>query len=64
MFDTPLYRTNPIGQSDAGWMCAPCIKADERELHNNLEEADDIRVVNDVFDAIKSIEKDQKNEQL
>jgi hypothetical protein len=20
-----VFRTNPLGQSDAGWMCQPCI---------------------------------------
>jgi hypothetical protein len=23
--ERPLFRTNPLGQSDAGWMCQPCI---------------------------------------
>ena len=28
--EAPLYRTNPKGQRDAGWMCGECIK----ELHD------------------------------
>ena len=36
--EKPLYRTNPKGQSDAGWMCIDCIRADEPELADNIKE--------------------------
>ncbi len=52
MFDTPLHRTNPKGQPDAGWMCENCIEKKEPELYSNLKSDGDFKVANDVINAI------------
>lgn len=52
MFDKPLSRTNPKGQPDAGWMCQDCIKLKEPELYQNLKDDGDLKITNDIFDAI------------
>jgi len=52
VLDKPLSRTNPKGQTDAGWMCEDCIKVKEPELYNNLKQDGDFKVANDIFDAI------------
>jgi len=52
MFDKPLSRTNPKGQSDAGWMCQDCIKTKEPELYKNLNDEGDLKITNDIFNAI------------
>ena len=52
MFDKPLSRTNPKGQPDAGWMCQDCIKIKEPELYKNLKDEGDLKITNDIFDAI------------
>lgn len=52
MFDKPLSRTNPKGQPDAGWMCQDCIKLKEPELYRNLKDDGDLKITNDIFDAI------------
>lgn len=54
MFDKPLFRTNPIGQEDAGWACQDCIKTKETELHSNLEDDGDFKVANNIFDSINN----------
>ena len=51
-FDKPLSRTNPKGQPNAGWMCQDCIEIKEPELHENLKEDGDLKITNDIFDAI------------
>jgi len=53
MFDKPLSRTNPTGQSDAGWMCQDCIKHKEPELYQNLSSDGSFKITNDIFDAVK-----------
>ena len=53
MFDKPLHRTNPKGQSDAGWMCEDCIKKTEPELFKNMQSDNDFKVVNDIDKALK-----------
>lgn len=53
MFDKPLHRTNPKGQSDAGWMCEDCIGKKEPELYQNLKSDGDFKVSNDIMEAIK-----------
>jgi len=52
MYDKPLQRTNPTGQSDAGWMCQDCIKAIEPELYQNLKDDGDLKIANDIFNAV------------
>lgn len=52
MFDKPLSRTNPKGQPNAGWMCQDCIKVKEPELYQNLKDDGDLKITNDIFDAI------------
>ena len=52
MFDKPLSRTNPKGQPNAGWMCQDCIKLKEPELYKNLNDEGDLKVTNDIFNAI------------
>lgn len=54
MFDKPLSRTNPTGQSSAGWMCQDCIKKKEPELYKNLEKDGDLKTTNDIFDAVNN----------
>ena len=61
MFDKPLSRTNPKGQPDAGWMCQDCIKLKEPELFKNLEEDGDVKITNDIFDAVNPKETYDKN---
>lgn len=53
-FYKPLSRTNPVGQPDAGWMCQDCIKELEPELYKNLEEDGNLKVTNDIFNAINN----------
>lgn len=38
VIDKMLHRTNPKGQSDAGWMCMPCIENTQPELAKNIKE--------------------------
>lgn len=52
MFEKPSSRTNPKGQPDAGWMCQDCIKLKEPELYKNLKDEGDLKITNDIFDAI------------
>ena len=52
MFDKPLTRTNPTGQQDAGWMCQPCIKIMEPELYKNLKDDGNLKITNDIFNAV------------
>ena len=54
MFDKPLSRTNPKGQPDAGWMCQDCIKIKEPELYKNLKDEGDLKITNDIFEAINN----------
>ena len=49
MFDKPLSRPNPKGQSDAGWMCQDCIKLKEPELYQNLIDDGDLKITNDIL---------------
>lgn len=51
--DVPLYRTNPKGQPNAGWMCEKCIATKEPELHKNLISDGDVKIANDILKAIK-----------
>ncbi len=51
-FDRPLFRTNPKGQSDAGWMCENCIKVEEPELYQNLKDDDELKTANNIFSAL------------
>jgi Zn-finger protein len=57
MFDRMLHRTNPVGQSDAGWMCMPCIEKHEPELAKNLKGEADFGVVEDIENIIISDNK-------
>ena len=52
VFNKPLHRTNPKGQSDAGWMCEDCIKKNEPELYNNLVDSGELQNVNRIDAAI------------
>jgi Zn-finger protein len=45
----PLSRTNPKGQSDAGWMCQDCMKIHESELYKNLKDDNDFKISNAIF---------------
>lgn len=54
VLDKPLSRTNPKGQSDAGWMCQDCIKTKEPELYQNLKDDGDLKITNDIFNAINA----------
>lgn len=47
-----LHRTNPLGQLDAGWMCEPCIKENEPELYENIQEGNK-EVINDLKEVLK-----------
>jgi len=42
----PLQRTNPVGQPNAGWMCEPCLKKNEPELHKNAVDDKSIEIAN------------------
>lgn len=53
MFDKPLHRTNPLGQSDAGWMCEDCIANNEPELYQNLKDDNDLKIANEIMEIIK-----------
>ena len=64
MFQTPLHRTNPKGQPDAGWMCEECIKLKEPELHANLEAEDDFKVVHDIHEAINEVKDPSRYKSL
>lgn len=48
----PLHRTNPTGQSDAGWMCSDCIEKSEPELHKNMIDDGSIKLMSDIQKAI------------
>lgn len=48
-----LFRTNPVGQSDAGWMCEKCIKNKEPELYQNMKSDGEFSDASDIMDAIK-----------
>lgn len=50
--DKPLSRTKPKGQPDGGWMCQDCMKKQEPELYSNLSDDGDLKITNDIFDAI------------
>lgn len=44
-----LHRTKPKGQTDAGWMCMPCIESTEPELAKNIKsDCDDAPILNDL----------------
>lgn len=47
----PLHRTKPKGQTDAGWMCMPCIEKSHPELAKNIKEdqTDFEKMVPDIF---------------
>jgi hypothetical protein len=49
--EKPLYRTNPLGQSPAGWMCMDCIQKNHPELAANIREdrSDFERDINKIF---------------
>lgn len=48
-----LYRTNPIGDLDGGWMCMECMRKHEPELHSNITQDDDYQVILDIESAIR-----------
>lgn len=46
--DKMLHRTNPLGNSDAGWMCIDCIEKLHPELAKNIKDEDDYPVLKDI----------------
>lgn len=47
-YDEMLHRTNPKGQTDAGWMCMSCIEKEEPELFKNIKSDDNFKVLEDI----------------
>lgn len=47
-----LHRTNPLGQTDAGWMCIDCIEKHELELSKNIKGDSDYKVLLDIEKAV------------
>lgn len=47
--DATVYRTNPLGDEKAGWMCIECIK--------ELNGGEISKVVEDVKDIVKVLEE-------
>lgn len=48
-----LHRTEPTGQTNAGWMCIDCIKKLHPELYKNIKD-DDFKVLKDIETAVKN----------
>ena len=49
-----LYRTNPLGNIYAGWMCMDCIEKYEPELAKNIRDDKDFKVLKDIEKAVKN----------
>lgn len=49
-----LHRTNPMGQTDGGWMCMDCIEKIHPELAINIKGDDDYQTLLDIEDAVRS----------
>lgn len=46
-----LHRTNPLGQSDAGFMCLPCIQKLHPELAANIKaDCDEAPIISDLHE--------------
>jgi len=48
-FNKPLFRTEPKGQTDAGWMCKDCIKIKEPELYRNFKDDSVLKLTDDII---------------
>jgi hypothetical protein len=47
-----LHRTNPTGQTNAGWMCIDCIEKTEPELFKNITQDESFKVLKDIETAV------------
>jgi hypothetical protein len=52
MFNKMLHRTKPKGDPDGGFQCIDCIKKTELELHNNIVNDTDYKVISDIEKTI------------
>lgn len=52
MFNKMLHRTKPKGDSDGGFQCIDCIQKTELELHNNIVNDTDYKVISDIEKTI------------
>jgi hypothetical protein len=43
-----LHRTNPLGQTNAGWMCIDCIEKLHPELARNIKTKIDNPILKDL----------------
>lgn len=53
VMERTLHRTEPKGQSDAGWMCMRCIESIEPELAANIKSDDNYEVITAIESAVK-----------
>lgn len=47
-----LHRTNPLGQTNAGWMCMDCIEKLHPELAKNIKTETDYPILKDLENII------------
>jgi hypothetical protein len=46
---TSLFRTNQVGDSEPNWMCEQCLKVKEPELHSNIKNDDDYKILSAIL---------------